>query len=102
MGFFSNLDIEAYDRQYTDRELLKGMGTFFLPHVRRIALITVLLLVIAFSSAALPILVAWGVDMLEENTSMLIIAGLTAGVLASGIIVWAANWWRRRLTSTCR
>ena len=99
MGFFSNLDIEAYDRQYTDRELAQGMGAFFAPYIRRIALITVLLLVIAFSSAALPILVARGVDLLEEDASFQVIALLTVGVLASGVIVWAANWWRRRLTA---
>jgi len=99
MGFFSNLDIEAYDRQYTDRELAQGMGAFFVPYVRRIVLITILLLVIAFASAALPILVARGVDLLEEDASIQVIALLTVGVLASGVIVWAANWWRRRLTA---
>ena len=99
MGFFSNIDLEAYDRQYSDRELVIGMAAYFKPHARRIALIALLLTVIGLSAAALPILVARGVDLLETDASATTVALLTFGVLASGVIVWGANWWRRRLTA---
>ena len=99
MGFFSNIDLEAYDRQYSDRELVAGMAAYFKPHARRIALIAVLLTIIGLSAAALPILVARGVDLLESDASNTTISLLTFGVLASGVIIWAANWWRRRLTA---
>jgi ATP-binding cassette subfamily B protein len=99
MGFFSNIDLEAYDRQYSDRELATGMAAYFKPHARRIALIAILLTVIGLAAAALPILVARGVDLLETGASTSTIILLALGVLASGVIVWGANWWRRRLTA---
>ncbi|HEY53672.1 MAG TPA: ABC transporter ATP-binding protein [Caldilineae bacterium] len=99
MGFFSNIDLEAYDRQYSDRELALGMAAYFKPHARRIALIALLLTVIGLSAAALPILVAHGVNLLETDASATTIILLALGVLASGVIVWGANWWRRRLTA---
>ncbi len=77
MGFFSNIDLEAYDRQYSDRELAIGMAAYFKPHARRIALIASLLTVIGLSAAALPILVARGVDLLESDGSNTMIALLT-------------------------
>ncbi|MCP4199631.1 MAG: ABC transporter ATP-binding protein [Proteobacteria bacterium] len=98
MGFFSNIDIEAYDRQYTDRELAAGMYAYFRPHLARIIFIAILLVVIALSAAALPILFARAVDIFQAQPTATTIALLTATVMISGIIVWAANWWRRRLT----
>ncbi len=74
------------------------MAAYFKPHARRIALIAILLVIIGLVGAALPILVAVGVDMLEAGASTTTILLLSLGVLASGVIVWAANWWRRRLT----
>src|SRR3972149_1280335 len=34
MGFFSGLDVEAYDRQYSDRQLIARMGHYFAPYAR--------------------------------------------------------------------
>ncbi len=98
MGFFSNIDVEAYDRQYNDRELAVGMAAYFRPYTRRIILIAILLVIIGLAAAAVPILVARGVDMLEAGASSSKLLLPVLGVLASGVIVWAANWWRRRLT----
>jgi ATP-binding cassette subfamily B protein len=98
MGFFSGLDTEGYDRQYSDRQLLTRMVEYFSPHKRRIIYIVVLLLIIALASAGLPLIISWGVDLLQGSFTGLLVALLGGIVLAIGVIVWGANWVRRRLT----
>lgn len=99
MSFFSNLDVEAYDREYSDRELLDGMGFYFRPYARELVVVGLLLAIISLSSAALPIVVARGIDLLNEQLSLVTIGLLTGAALVSGLINWGANWWRRRLTA---
>lgn len=98
MGFFSGLDTEAYDRHYSDRALLARMGSYFRPHLRRMGGIVALVILLALSGAALPILVARGVDALATSMDASLMGLLSAAVLATGIINWGANWARRRLT----
>lgn len=97
MSFFSALDTERYDRQYSDRQLAGRMAGYFRPYFRAMVGITALLLLIALSAAAMPVVVARGVDALGPNLTPLNIALLTGAVLASGVIVWGANWMRRRM-----
>ncbi len=98
MGFFSNLDQERYDRQYSDRELFRRMLSYFRPYVGRLTAVTVAVAVISLAGAALPMLVARAVDDLKSNLSLETAALLTAAVLLIGVVTWAANWVRRRLT----
>ena len=99
MGFFANIDPEANDRQYSDRQLLAGMWSYFRPYERRLLGIAALLIVIAVAGAALPLVVARGLDVIETDPSAARIGLLSGLVLASGVITWAANWGRRRLTT---
>ncbi|HIQ11827.1 MAG TPA: ABC transporter ATP-binding protein [Caldilineales bacterium] len=98
MGFFANLDLEGYDRQYSDRELIQGIGAYFKPHARRIALITLGLIIIAGSNATLPVLVGRGIDMLQAQDDPVLLAILTSAVFLFGVLAWVANWVRRRMT----
>lgn len=98
MSFFAGLDTEAYDRQYTDRQLVQRMIAYFRPYKVAFLLIVILLLVIALAGAATPIIVSRGVDILGEDLTSRSIALLTGAVLLAGLIAWGANWWRRRLT----
>lgn len=96
---FANLDSESYDRKYTDRQLLAGMWQYFGVHQRALIVIALLLVLIAVAGAALPLVVAWGVDLIQADPSLANIALIAGAVLASGVITWSANWWRRRLTT---
>ena len=97
MGFFSSLDTEAYDRQYTDRELVARMASYFRPYGRQLVGVFFFLLVIALAGAALPIIVSRGVDLLQSNLTALNILLLSGAVFAIGVVTWGANWMRRRL-----
>lgn len=98
MGFFSGLDVEGYDRQYTDRQLLRRMWEYFRPHTVQIIWIAILLLVIALSGASLPIIVSRSLDLLRGSITPITMVLLGTVVLAIGVIIWGANWVRRRLT----
>ncbi len=98
MGFFSGLNAEAYDRQYSDRQLLQRMGQYFRPHARGMLAIGVLSLLTALSGAAVPLFLSRALDLLGPvitQGQILLVAGV---VLASGALGWAANWWRHRRT----
>ena len=98
MGFFSNLDQERYDRQYSDRELFRRMLAYFRPYTRRLLAIVVAIAVVSLAGAALPMLVARSVDAMRGALSTHTALVLTGLVLLVGVVTWAANWVRRRLT----
>lgn len=98
MGFFSGLDTEAYDRQYSDRQLVMRMVRYFKPHVRKLLVVALMLIILAVTGAALPVLVARGVDYLATAATSQILLVLFVAVLLTGVLNWVANWVRRRLT----
>ncbi|HKJ28514.1 MAG TPA: ABC transporter transmembrane domain-containing protein, partial [Anaerolineales bacterium] len=97
MGFFSGLDTEAYDRQYSDQDLIKRIIKYFSNHAKRLGVITIFLVFIAISGASIPILVSRLVDELSAGIQGNDIWLLSGAVLAAGVLVWASNWVRRRL-----
>lgn len=99
MGFFSGLDTEAYDRQYSDRQLLLRMARYFSPYRRALLGISAMLIVLAITGAVLPVLVARAVDLLSGQAGEQLIWLLFGAVLLTGLINWGANWLRRRLTA---
>lgn len=99
MGIFSRLDTERYDRQYSDRELIRRMAGYFLPYRTSLFWVVVFILIISIAGASQPWIVSRGVDILEQDlsTANLILIGAT--VLVLGISIWLANWLRRRQTT---
>jgi ATP-binding cassette, subfamily B, bacterial len=99
MSVFFGLDTEAYDREYSDRELLQRIVRYFAPHRRRVVVVGLLITGIALMGAAQPIAVSRGLDLLIASPRLDILLGLVAIVLAIGITNWVLNWLRRRLTA---
>ena len=97
MGFFSGLNAEAYDRKYRDRDLLRRMMGYFRPYKKRLVVAIIAILVIALASAAVPIIVAQSVDMLAVGDTPDRILALSLVVITLGVVIWGANWIRRRL-----
>lgn len=98
MGFFTGLDAEKYDRQYTDRELARRILFYFRPHIRRLLLIFVLMLLLSGTSALQPIAVSRGVDYLDSSPTISGVWIIFIIILFLGSLSWFANWVRRRLT----
>ena len=97
MGFFAGLNDEKYDRQYTDRQLVSRILEYFKPQTARLTWVIVLVVVLAAVGAALPVVVARMVDLLEDRPSFEAISLVSLAVLLIGIGLWALNWARRSL-----
>ena len=71
MAFFEGLDAEGYDRQYSDKELVRRMTGYFSPYRVRMIVVVITIVIIALTGAAIPVLVARGLDVLAENITTL-------------------------------
>ena len=99
MSIFQGLNTEAYDRQYSDRELMRRIFGYFAPDRSRILVVALLITAIASAGAAQPLVVARGLDALVQSPRLEVVLSVVAVVLASGVFNWGGNWLRRRLTA---
>ena len=99
MNIFGGLDAEAYDRSYSDLELIKRLSSYFAPYRRRMLVIAAMITIISVAGAWQTLIIAQGVDVLDRNPTTPLLLGLIAVVFITGVGNWAANWVRRRLTS---
>ncbi len=98
MGLFFGLDTEAYDRQYSDQELIRRILGYFAPSRRRVVMVGFLIAALSLLGAAQPIIVSRGLDLLVASPTLALILGLTAAVLILGVLTWLGNWLRRAIT----
>ncbi len=99
MGFFTGLDAEAYDRQYSDRELTRRIFVYFRPYRWRIIGVGALVLGGSLLNAVQPIVISWGLDLLLVDRARLdVFWTLVIFILVFGVFAWAGNWLRRLIT----
>ncbi len=99
MGFFEGLDAEKYDRQYSDRQLVRRAVVYFKPVAGKLALLVLFTLIVAGCGALLPIIVSRGIDQLEGSASAAPGVMLAGAVLLVGATGWVCNWIARRLAT---
>ena len=97
MGFFSGLNDEKYDRQYTDRELVRRIVGYFKPQTKRLIAVTGFVVAYAGVGAALPVVVSNMVNLLKGQPSLSSIIVVALVVWGIGISLWGLNWGRRSL-----
>jgi ATP-binding cassette subfamily B protein len=97
MGFFGGLTAEKYDRQYSDRELVRRIGAYFLPQRTRLIAVTILVLAIAGIGASLPVVVSRMVDLLKDVPSVQAIGVVGLILLGIAFAIWGLNWVSRSL-----
>ncbi len=97
MGFFAGLNDEKYDRQYTDRVLVKRMVAYFGTQIKRLVTASIIIVILGFIGAALPITVSKMVDLIQNQPTILEIS--TIGLILVGVAfgLWGLNWLRRAL-----
>lgn len=98
-AIMSGLDSEAYDRQYSDKELVRRILAYFRPYRQKIVVIVIAIFLMAGASAAVPLLVSAGVDQISGGNNAILVPVLVTAVFVAGISIWFFNWVRRRLTS---
>ena len=94
MGFIlDGLETEAYDRNYSDRELLRRLLSYFAPYRWQMILVAAAISLNSLAGAAGPILISWGIDLLNQNSQqaglILIVSG---GLLLLGVLGWGFNF----------
>ncbi|NPA90452.1 MAG: ABC transporter ATP-binding protein [Chloroflexi bacterium] len=73
------------------------MWVYLRPQLTRLMLIVLFTGLFSASGAALPMLIARGVDVIREHPTPWGILLLGGAVLLSGVVTWGVNWGRRRL-----
>jgi ATP-binding cassette subfamily B protein len=97
MSIFADLNREAYDREYSDRELMRRIASYFAPHGSQLVLLAALIVGLALVGAAQPLVVARALDRLADEGALRLVLWVVGLVLAFGIFNWLANWLRRRM-----
>ncbi len=93
MGFvLDGLDTEDYDRNYSDRELLRRIIDYFWPFRRQMILVAIAITLNSAAGSAGPILVSKAIDLVTLNPSLQVILFMTAGVLLLGVTAWTFNY----------
>ncbi len=96
----AGLTAEAYDREYSNRQLVQRIAGYFRPWWLRLLLIITMVSLLSLMGAAMPILVAKGVEALDKgDQNRQLAAILVATVMVIGVLIWALNWVRRLNTS---
>jgi ATP-binding cassette subfamily B protein len=95
------LNAEAYDRTYTNKELVSRIGVYFRPYTRRLVLVIITVSLLALFGAITPVLIATGVGAMSnvQTDNSLLLAGLVGMVLILGVVTWGVNYARRLLTA---
>lgn len=93
------LEAEAYDRQYSDKQLVQRILHYFRPHKRKVIIVTICVFLMALAGAALPLIVSNAVGVMADGGSDRLIPLLIGVVFVTGIGNWGLNWVRRQLTT---
>jgi ATP-binding cassette subfamily B protein len=97
MGFFAGLEDEKYDRQYSDRELMRRIVDFFSTQVKRLVYSSFTIIILSVIGVALPLVVSRMVDLLRAQPTLQAIALVGIVLMGVGVGLWGLNWLRRSL-----
>ena len=100
MGFLMDgLDAEAYDRSYSDRQLVARIIGYFRPKARIMLIVAGLVVLTSLLDTVSPILISSGIDVVVASPALRTILLLVGAILLSGIISWLCNFFRQWLTA---
>jgi ABC-type multidrug transport system fused ATPase/permease subunit len=93
MGFIlDGLETESYDREYRDRDLLRRIVTYFLPHRRKVALVAFVLALNSIAGSGVPIAISNVIDVVAEDPAISRMLQACALVLVLGGMGWTSNF----------
>jgi ABC-type multidrug transport system fused ATPase/permease subunit len=93
MGFIlDGLETEAYDRNYTDRELVSRIVGYFRPYRNQMILVAIMITLNSAAGTAGPILISKAIDLVATNPATEVILLLALGVFLLGAAAWGFNY----------
>ena len=100
MGFIMDgLDAEAYDRTYSDGQLLGRIVSYFKPKLPLMGAITILVVLNSSLDTAFPLLISRSIDTLVGTRAVQTAIMLVAFILLSGVLSWTCNLFRQRFSA---
>src|SRR3712207_6784711 len=99
MHVTAGLGAEAYDRVYSDWQLIRRSAVYFRPHIRTVTIVAIVVVLISLAATATPILIARGIDALAGNPRLQLLLALAALVTILGALNWALNLVRVQLAA---
>jgi ATP-binding cassette subfamily B protein len=96
MGFIlDGLDTETYDRNYSDRELLERILSYFGPYRRKMLVVAAMISLNSVAGTGGPILISRALDIIAQTPGTEAILLLAGGVLLLGVAAWGFNYIRQ-------
>ncbi|MBK9710831.1 MAG: ABC transporter ATP-binding protein [Kouleothrix sp.] len=100
MGFLMDgLDPEAYDRTYTDRQLLERILGYFRPQARKMLLVAVTVVLTSLVDTGVPIVISRGLDRLQQGPATGSLAPIALAIMLMGAASWGLNMLRQSRSS---
>jgi ATP-binding cassette subfamily B protein len=100
MGFvLDGLDAEAYDRKYSDGELLRRIATYFRPHFKTMVLVSLVTAIGALFPPLAAKLISQGIDDAANGDDVTVVLVWAALITLLGVVGWFVNYVRQRYTA---
>ncbi len=100
MGFLMDgLDSEAYDRSYTDRDLLKRILGYFRPQAKRMVTVAVAIVLTALVDTGLPIAISKAIDQIDANATLAKLIPFAVLIMLFACTSWIFNFIRRLISA---
>jgi ABC-type multidrug transport system fused ATPase/permease subunit len=100
MGFIlEGLDAEAYDRSYSDRQLIGRIISYFRPHVSLMLSVAGLIVLNSVMDTAFPVLISQSIDTMVTDKVMQTAIWLVVFILLAAVFSWTCNLFRQWFTA---
>ena len=100
MGFIMDgLDAEAYDRSYSDRQLIARIIGYFRPKVHIMIVVAILITLTSLLDTVFPVLISYGIDTVVASGAINTILLLILAILLVGVFSWVCNFFRQWYTA---
>lgn len=100
MGFLMDgLDAEAYDRKYTDKQLVQRILGYFRPQSRKMLTAAGMILLASGLDTLVPIFVARSIDTVQQSASTQTLLLLAGGLTLIATLSWLCNVVRQTVAS---
>src|SRR5205085_9221089 len=100
MGFImEGLDAEAYDRNYSDRQLIGRIIGYFQPKLRIMLVVAALIVFTSLLDTVFPVLSSYGIDAIIASRTASTILLLVVAILLAGVLSWVCNFFRQWYTA---
>jgi ATP-binding cassette subfamily B protein len=99
MAYTAGLGAEAYDRTYSDRQLIRRSAAYFRAHRATVLIVALVVVLISLAATGTPILIARGIDALAGNPGLQLLLAIAGFVTVLGALGWLFNLVRVQLSA---